>query len=189
MKKIAINLRMFLWMTMLTGIIYPLFITIIAQFFMNDKADGSLITFKEAIIGSELIGQKFESDQYFWGRPSSVDYNPLPSGASNLGPTSVVLKNTVEERKKKIIDHHKLTVKNNIPAELLFASGSGLDPHIMLPTAYFQLDRIAKARGVDKNQIKKLVDKLKIKKPLGLLGEECVNVLMLNKELDEQVQK
>jgi potassium-transporting ATPase KdpC subunit len=184
MKKIWNNVRMFLWMTFLTGIIYPLLITAIAQLTMKQKADGDFLASKEKIVGAALIAQKFESDKYFWARPSSIDYNPLPSGGSNLGPTSAALKKAVEERQEKIIKSHEVT-KDKIPTELLFSSGSGLDPHISLSTAYFQVERIAKARGLESKDIKNLIDYMTIKRSLGFLGEDCVNVLLLNKALDE----
>ncbi len=184
MKKIWNNLRMFLWMTCLTGIIYPLLITALAQLTMKQKADGDFFASKEKMIGAKLIAQKFENDKYFWSRPSSIDYNPLPSGGSNLGPTSAALKKVVEERQEKILKAHQVD-KDKIPSELLFASGSGLDPHISLSTAYFQVDRIAKSRGMENKTIKNLIDSMIIKPSLGFLGEAHVNVLMLNKALDD----
>lgn len=184
MKKMWNNVRMFLWMTFLTGIIYPLLITAMAQLTMKQKADGDFLSSKGKIVGATLIAQKFESDKYFWARPSSVDYNPLPSGGSNLGPTSAALKKAVEERQEKIVKAHSVE-KEKIPSELLFASGSGLDPHINIATAYFQIERVAKSRGIESKEIKSLVDRMTIKRGFGFLGEACVNVLMLNKALDE----
>ena len=183
MNTVWNNVRMFLWMTCLTGIIYPLLITAFAQITMKHKADGGFITSKETIVGATLIAQKFVSDRYFWPRPSAIDYNPLPSGASNLGPTSFALKKAVEIRKGNILETYHVEQKE-IPAELLFASGSGLDPHISLATAYFQMDRVAKSRGLKSVDIKNLIDKLAIKKSLGLFGEACINVLQLNMALD-----
>lgn len=181
MKKIWISLKMFLWMTLLTGVIYPLVITGIAQLTMKQKADGDFVSSQNRVVGATLIGQKFESNRYFWSRPSSVNYNPLPSGGSNLGPTSAALKKAVEERKSKFS-----TGKNqSIPSELLYASGSGLDPHISLETAYFQIPRVSASRGVKADEIKKLIDRMAEGKQFGFLGEQYVNVLLLNKELDE----
>lgn len=190
------SLRLFLWMTLLTGVLYPLLITGIAQLTMRQKANGDFVYNREdaeggegakgagkgKIIGSTLIGQKFESDKYFWGRPSSVDYNPLPSGGSNLGPTSNALKKIVQERKEKLLQAHTHTASSeeDIPGELLFASGSGLDPHISLKTAYFQMERVARARGVQAKQIQGLIDE----QAIGFLGGSYVNVLMLNQVLD-----
>lgn len=177
--------RMFLWMTFLTGIAYPLLITFFAQLTMKHKADGDLLTSKRETVGALLIAQKFESDKYFWARPSSIDYNPLPSGGSNLGPTSAALKKAVEERQAKIIHAHQMIDKDKIPAELLFTSGSGIDPHISIPTAYFQSERVAKARGLANEEIKNLIDQMSIKPSLGFLGKTYINVLMLNLALDE----
>jgi K+-transporting ATPase ATPase C chain len=188
MKKMWKNVRMFLWMTCLTGIIYPLFITAIAQLTMKQKANGNFISSKEKVMGATLIAQKFESDKYFWARPSSIDYNPLPSGGSNLSPTSIALKQAVKERQDKILKVHHVD-KDKIPSELLFASGSGLDPHINISTAYFQIERISKSRGIESKNIKDLVDKMTTQPFLGFLGESYVNVLLLNQALDELSNK
>lgn len=174
---------MFVWMTALTGLIYPLLITGIAQLIMKEKADGDFLLVKDKVVGSALIAQKFEGSQYFWSRPSANDYNPLHSGGSNLGPISKKLKKIVEERKKKILQTNPSL--NPIPTELLFASGSGLDPHISPETAYFQIERIAKARGLENRIVQDLVDKITIAPSLGFIGVPHVNVLMLNKSLDE----
>lgn len=184
MNKVWNSLRIFLWMTFLTGIAYPLLITAIAQLAMKQKADGDLLTSKEKTVGAKLIAQKFESDRYFWARPSATDYNPLPSGGSNLGPTSAALKKAVEERQEKIAKAHQVD-KDKIPPDLLFASGSGLDPHISIPTAYFQAERVAKSRGLQTDEIKNLIDRMTINRTLGFLGKTYVNVLQLNIALDE----
>jgi potassium-transporting ATPase KdpC subunit len=184
MKKLAHSLRMFLWMVFLTGIVYPLLITAIAQLTMKSQADGEFVLSKEKKIGALLIGQKFESDKYFWSRPSATDYNALPSGGSNLGPTSVELKKIVQKRLEKITKADPVA-KNEVPSELLFASGSGLDPHISVSAANFQVKRVAKARGLDQQQVKKLIEKQKIAPSFGFLGEERVNVLLLNYSLDQ----
>jgi len=184
MNTVWNNFKMFLWLTLITGVIYPLFITGIAQLTMKKNAEGDFLSSNGKIIGSTLIAQKFESDKYFWSRPSAVDYNPLPSGGSNLGPTSMALKKAVEERKEKNSKANQVD-KNNIPSELLFASGSGLDPHISISAAYFQIDRVAKARNIERKKIEQLVDHMTIKRRLGFLGEPHVNVLLLNLSLDE----
>lgn len=183
MHTFAQSLKMVLWMTFLTGLVYPLLITAIGYFAMPHKAHGSLIQSDKGTIGSKLIAQKFISDKYFWPRPSAVDYNPLPSGASNLGPTSAALKNLVEERKGKLASKNA-DKGSNVPADLLYASGSGLDPHISLQAAYFQIERISKSRSIDKNTLKSLIDSRLEKRTLGLFGEPRVNVLLLNIQLD-----
>ncbi len=186
MKQMIHNIQMFIWMILLTGLLYPLLITGIAQLTMKQKADGDFISLKGKKVGAVLIAQKFESERYFWPRPSTNDYNPLPSGGSNLGFISTELKKRVEERKKKILNANGN--QGTAPAELLFASGSGLDPHITPSTAYFQSERIAKARGIKKEQVKNLIDKMTLKASLRFIGESRVNVLMLNIALDELAQ-
>jgi potassium-transporting ATPase KdpC subunit len=189
MKNIWNTLRMFVWMTLLTGILYPLLITLIAQLTMKKKADGNFIVSNGRIVGAALIAQKFTDDKYFWARPSSIDYNPLPSGGSNLGPTSTDLKKTVDERKDTIIKAQKVQDKAIIPSELLFSSGSGLDPHISPFCAQFQVERIIKARGwneeVAKQAITQLIKQYTDERRFGFLGEPCINVLRINLALDE----
>ena len=178
------NLRLFLWMTFITGIIYPLFITLIAQLAIKQKADGGILFSQEKAVGAVLIAQKFESEKYFWPRPSAINYNPLPSGGSNLGPISRTLQKAVNERKEKLLKVHGGDPAR-IPPELLFASGSGLDPHISPYAAYYQLDRVAKARGVDRTKIESLIQTKTVKRDFGFLGEAYVNVLLLNIALDD----
>lgn len=187
MKKLWISLRLFLWMTFVTGIAYPLLITMIAQTAMKDKASGGFISANGKTVGAKLIAQKFEGNKYFWARPSSIDYNPLPSGGSNLGPTSKALKKAIDERKVLIVKSQG-NFKESIPSELLFSSGSGLDPHISPAAAYFQVDRVAKARNMNdqgsKDRLNKLIDKLIEKRRFGIFGSPVVNVLELNIALD-----
>lgn len=183
-KHLLAQCRIFAWMTLLTGILYPLFITSIAQLTMKKKADGAFIFLNQKAVGAKLIGQKFESEHYFWSRPSSIDYNPLPSGGSNLGPISKDLKKTLEERKAKILKAHD-TDESEIPSQLLFASGSGLDPHLSPEAVLFQAERIAKARNIEKEKIEALIHKLTISRDLRFLGEPKVNILELNLALDK----
>lgn len=180
-------LRMFVWMTLLTGFVYPLLITAIASLTMHRRSEGSLIRQGNKVIGSALIGQKFEGERYFWPRPSAVDYNPLPSGGSNLGPTSVELKAQVEKRRAFIASQgHSV---HEIPSELLFASASGLDPHISLQTALFQVERISKARNIEKGKVIAEIRTLIEKRRFGFLGVTRVNVLKLNMALDGLKEK
>lgn len=179
--------RLLLWMTLLTGIIYPLLITFIAQLTMPYQANGSLVYQDGKVIGSMLIGQKFTSSKYFWSRPSAVDYNPLPSAGSNLGPTSSELKRLVKERKEGLLKSHDKPHGTKVPSDLLFSSGSGLDPHISLGSAYFQIDRVAKARNYnekEKEALKNLID-VTIDMEFKFLGPPTVNVLELNLALDK----
>lgn len=187
MRELRNAFKMLLWMVFLTGIAYPLIVTGIAQLLMHDRANGGLIVVKEKLIGAENIGQKFTSDKYFWGRPSAVEYNPLPSGGSNLGPTSTALKNTVETRKAALIKAVGTDANTHVPSELLFASGSGLDPHISPKSAIYQMDRVLKARHLDtpreKLQVMELIESM-TEKPW--FGNPVVNVLKLNLALDDQ---
>lgn len=188
MKNLWDSLKVFLFLTLITGIVYPLIITGVAQFTMKQKADGGFISVDRKIVGAELIGQKFENNKYFWSRPSAVDYNPLPSGGSNLGPTSTTLKKAVEDRKAVILKSQTIPEGTQIPSELLFASGSGLDPHISPAAAHFQIPRIIKARSWNDNkvnEITKLVDQMTEKSFFAFLFPPRVNVLKLNLALDE----
>lgn len=188
MKTLVIALKIFLLFTVLTGIIYPLVVTGIAQAIFAAKANGSLIIKDNKIIGSELIGQQFDSVIYFTPRPSSGSYNPLPSGGSNLGITSQKLKQQVNERKQKFIDFNGLSSNTEIPAEMLFASASGLDPHISVQAALLQVDRIAKARNFDSTQKQKLLEIINANTEIPqflIFGKQLVNVLKLNIELDK----
>jgi potassium-transporting ATPase KdpC subunit len=187
MKTIIISIKIFLFFTILTGAVYPLLVTGIAQVVFPEKANGSLIVRDNKIIGSELISQQFDTEKYFTPRPSAVSYNPLPSGGSNYGLTNLKLKNLVAERKKQFIDFNQLDSLTEIPSEMLFASASGLDPHISQKAALLQVDRIAKTRNFNTIQKQNLVQSVKnhTEPPQFLvLGEERVNVLILNLELD-----
>ncbi len=186
--QLVIAIKIFALFTVLLGLIYPLFITAIAQLAFTEKANGSLLIQENKVIGSELIGQKFDSASYFWSRPSATDYNSLPSGGSNLGPTSLKLKQQVADRTSVWVKSNPASDPENIPSEMLFASASGLDPHISPEAAQLQVDRISKARDFNekqKNQVIQLISKLKESPQFGLLGEERVNVLLLNLNLDK----
>jgi K+-transporting ATPase ATPase C chain len=188
MKTLIISIKIFLFFTVLTGIIYPLLVTGIAQVVFPAKANGSLIVKNNQIIGSELIGQQFDSVIYFSSRPSAVSYNPLPSGGSNYGLTNVKLKNIVAERKQQFNNFNLLDSMNVVPSEMLFASASGLDPHISPEAAMLQVDRIAKARNFRTEQKQKLIECVNknIEGPQYLiLGEPRINVLLLNLEADK----
>jgi K+-transporting ATPase ATPase C chain len=187
MKTLIVSLKAFLFLTVITGIIYPLIITGIAQVVFPEKANGSLIIKDNKTIGSELIGQQFDSIIYFTSRPSAISYNPLPSGGSNYGLTNTKLKNLVDERKKQFIIYNQLDSLAVIPSEMLFASASGLDPHISPAAALLQADRVAKARGFDQSQKRQLINLINLqteKLQFSLLGEPRINVLILNIKVD-----
>ncbi len=183
-----IALKFLLVMTILTGIIYPLLMTGLAQLGFPSKANGSLIMKDGKIIGSELIGQKFDSTIYFWSRPSAIGYNPIPSGASNYGPTSDTLKKLVTSRRILFAGSNSIKNELSVPNEMIFASGSGLDPDISPEAALMQVDRISEARHFDNSQKQRLlqiVNYLTEKPQFLILGEARINVLMLNIELDK----
>jgi len=175
-------------MTILTGIIYPVIITVISQLFFQREANGSLIMKKGIVVGSELIGQKFERPSFFWSRPSAIDYNPLPSGASNLGPTSEKLRTLIEKRKTDFLSANFLENSTKVPLEMLTASASGLDPHISPQAVMLQVNRICKVRNFSSAEKQKLFDiiqKLTERPQLNIFGEERINILLLNLELEK----
>jgi len=186
-KQIIITLRYFLIITIFTGVAYPLFISAISVIAYPDKAAGSLIEKDGKVIGSKLIGQKFESDKYFWSRPSAIDYNPMPSGGSNSGPTSAALQKFYQDKQKNFREKNLIKDISSVPNEMFFASASGVDPHISPASAFFQVERIVKARNFDnakKEKVIKLIDSLTENPQFGFLGNSVVNVLLLNLELD-----
>jgi K+-transporting ATPase ATPase C chain len=188
MNKVNRLILFFLALTLLTGLIYPLLITGIAQVFFPGKSNGSLIYTNDTSIGSELIGQTFDSSIYFSSRPSAISYNPLPSSGSNYGGTNEKLNQLVKERKEEFVLKNKLSDPEKVPAEMVFASSSGLDPHISKPAALLQVDRIAEARGLDeagKARILSVIDSLTLKPRFLILGEERINVLLLNLEINK----
>jgi len=180
-KHVMPAIRNYLFITVLTGLIYPLMMTAFAQGLFPWRANGSLVVKDGKVVGSRLIEQKFENPKYFWGRPSAVDFNPLPSGGSNLGPTSADLLKAAGERAKKFGQEGL----SGVPQDLLFASGSGLDPEFSLEAALFQLPRVAQARGVSEEKLRSIVAAHVVGRDLGFLGEPRINVLELNLDLDD----
>ena len=190
MKTILVAIRTLLTFTLLTGMIYPLFVTGVANFFWHEKANGSLIySVSGDVVGSELIAQKFSSSIYFWPRPSSAGkegYDASASSGSNWGATSADLKSVVDSRLKSFDDDH------NVPPDLIFSSGSGLDPHISVLAANYQISRVSSARhltGEQTHQLQNLVETMTESRSLGFLGEERINVLKLNLALDKALGK
>ena len=182
------SVKFLLLMTFLTGIIYPVFIFVIAQITFPDKSNGGFIRINGNIIGSKLIAQKFDSSIYFQPRPSAIDYQPIPSGASNFGPTSQKLKDISDSLRKAYIKKNILPENTNVPSDAIFSSGSGIDPHISPENALLQVNRIILERKIDlnkKKQLLDLIDKYTEKPQFGFLGEPRINVLVLNLELDK----
>jgi potassium-transporting ATPase KdpC subunit len=188
MKTFFIALKIFLFFTILTGVIYPLLVTGIAQVLFPSNSNGSLIVKDSRIIGSKLIGQKFDTTIYFNSRPSAILYNPLPSGGSNYGITNIYLKKSVTERRNRFLIFNQLDTLTTIPSEMLFASGSGLDPHISPQAAILQVDRIVKYRNFSADQRDKLIGLIKattMAPQFHLFGQERINVFLLNLSLDK----
>ncbi len=185
-KLIRSAIVMLLLMTVITGVAYPLAVTGLAQVLFPSQANGSLIVKDGKPIGSTLIGQSFDDPKYFWGRPSATSPQPnnaASSNASNLGPTNPALTDAVKQR----IDALRAADPGNtqpVPVDLVTASGSGLDPEISPAAAAYQVDRVAKARGLSVSQVQAMVAMATSGRQFGLLGEPRVNVLKLNLALD-----
>jgi K+-transporting ATPase ATPase C chain len=180
-----IALKVFLVFAVILGLVYPLMITAIAQLTMPAKANGSLITIDGNIVGSTLIGQLFSSSRYFQSRPSAVDYNAAGSGGSNLGPSSQKLMESVKERITQVRTINALQPDMKLPADMVLASASGLDPHISVQNALLQVSRIAKTRALSEDQLQQLIDQHTEQDLIGIWGQKRVNVLSLNLALDQ----
>lgn len=175
-----------LLLTVLTGVLYPLAITGLAQFFFPNQANGSLLYRDGHLAGSILIGQPFSDPCYFWGRPSSTPhypYNSSASAGSNLGPSNPRLAQDVRERIATLRDADPDNDRP-IPVDLVTTSGSGLDPHISLAAALYQVPRVSRCRGLDENFVRDLVLSHLHGRTMGLLGEPVVTVLELNMALE-----
>ena len=186
MKK---NLLISVWMTIVTtillGIVYPLVVTGLAQVLFKDKANGQLISQNGKVVGSRIIGQAFTGSAYFHSRPSSAGngYDAANSSASNLGPTNQHL---IDRVKSDVATNQVDHPQDPVPVDLVTTSGSGLDPHISPAAAEFQIERVAKERGIGEDGLRQLVLKHTEGRQIGFLGEARVNVLELNLELDQE---
>lgn len=182
-KQTKTGMIILLLFTLITGLIYPAAVTLIAQFIFPWKANGSLIKNNNEIVGSTLIGQNFTANNYFWGRPSATvpsPYNALHSAGSNRGPSNPIFLKLIKLRAEMLNRSDHLPV----PIELITASGSGLDPDITPSGAFFQIPRVAKERGLSEKELESLIQQSIENRELGILGEPRVNVLRLNILLD-----
>ncbi|MBD7910948.1 potassium-transporting ATPase subunit KdpC [Clostridium cibarium] len=179
--------------TALCGIIYPIFITGISQMFFKNKANGSIIEIDGKKYGSVLLEQKFTRNEYLWGRIMNIDTSTFKdddgallmySAPSNLSPASDEYKKLVVERVEKIEKSNPEEIDKAIPVDLVTCSGSGLDPHISVAAAEYQVERIAKSRGISSDEVRKIIKKYTKGRFLGVFGEETVNVLEVNLALD-----
>lgn len=183
----------FILFTVVTGVLYPAAVTGLAQVLFPAQANGSIIEINGELYGSALIGQGFSEPKYFWPRPSTTAghaynaFDPIRwtgSSGSNLGPLSQTLIDSVRQRVAALRAADP-TQTGPIPVDLVTASASGLDPHISLASAYYQIPRVAQARGLSTSQVRSVVDRYTMGRQFGVLGEPIVNVLLLNLTLDE----
>ncbi|HEY8945835.1 MAG TPA: potassium-transporting ATPase subunit KdpC [Polyangiaceae bacterium] len=186
MSQLRPALVLLLLMTLLTGVVYPLLVTGIAQAAFPEKANGSLIRDEGRVRGSALIGQPFDEPKFFWSRPSATSpaYNGAASSGSNLGPLNPALRNAVKER----VEALRTADPGNsaaVPIDLVTASGSGLDPHISPAAAFYQVSRVARVRQLPEARVRRLVEEHVESRELAVLGEPRVNVLLLNLALDK----
>jgi len=184
LKQLYPAFAMTIILTVITGVIYPLAVTGIANVIFKEKAQGSLIVKDGKVIGSSLIGQKFQGEGYFHSRPSAAGtngYDGTSSAGTNLGPTSKKLTDSVKSKAEALKTEN---ANAPIPIDLVTSSASGLDPHITPAAAEFQIPRIARERSIAENEVKKLVEQHTEGRQLGVLGEPRVNVLELNLALN-----
>ncbi|MEP6297232.1 MAG: K(+)-transporting ATPase subunit C [Ilumatobacter sp.] len=184
LRHLVASVRILALMTVVLGVIYPLAVTAFAQTVVADRADGRLLEVDGVVVGSELIGQEFTSPQYVHSRPSAVGHDGAASGGSNLGPTSPTLLDAVDARAAAYRSENGLAPDAAVPVDAVTASGSGLDPHISPANARLQAERVAAARGLAVAVVLDAIDDHTERRPLGVLGDDAVNVLALNVALD-----
>ena len=182
--QLAAGLRIVAVMTVALGVAYPLAITAFAQLAVEGRADGQLIEVDGQVIGSRLIAQEFTGAEYFQSRPSAAGYDAAASTGSNLGPTNPTLVDAVADRVAAYRALNGLPDQLGVPVDAVTASGSGLDPHISPANARLQAPRVAAARGLGLDVVLALVDESTARRPLGILGDDAVNVVELNVGLD-----
>lgn len=177
-------IRIFLAITLIVGVGYPLVVTGFAQLAFSDKADGSFVEQNGEVVGSSLVGQQFTGKKWFQPRPSAGGYDATASGGTNLGPTNPELIDTVAKRVTKYRETNGLSAKTKVPVDAVTASGSGLDPHISEANANLQAARVAAARGLPLRRVKQLIADHTDQPSLGIFGQPGVNVLELNLALE-----
>lgn len=190
LKTISRSIRQTILWSLVAGVAYPIVMTVIAQLCFPHAANGSLVERNGKIIGSAFMAQQFTGTNYFWPRPSACTYGSSPSGivassGSNLGPTSSALHTNVVNNISSFISGNNLPTNAAVPADMVYASASGLDPHISPEAARLQVARVAVSRGLPEEQVKELVEKFVEQPQWGIFGEPRVNVLLLNVALDE----
>ena len=187
MKTLFLSLKIFIALSVLLGVVYPAVMTGISAVCFPARANGSVVRVNGAAVGSELFAQQFDSPRYFHSRPSAAGYATVASGASNQGPTSRLLHDSVMARRARFAAENGVQPQE-VPADMLFASGSGLDPHISPESARLQMNRVAAARGLSGENIRQLaaiIDSAVEQPQFGLFGQPRVNVLMLNIAIDK----
>lgn len=185
-------------MMIICGLIYPFAVTVVSQLVFHDKANGSLIKIDGRVVGSKLIGQTFENPAHFISRVSSVNYNVyekndpnyagVSSGNFNYAPSNPELTKRINDSVNEFLKNNPTVSKKDIPADLITSSGSGLDPHISIPSAKIQIDRIAAASHLSKEEVQRIIKKATSTKVFGLLGEDKMNVLEANMLIDKKMK-
>jgi K+-transporting ATPase ATPase C chain len=176
-------LALFVLLSATTGLVYPALVTLFARSLFSPRTEGSLVYDGERAVGSSLVGQAFRSPSYFWGRPSAIGYDARTSSGTNQGPLNPALREAVQARVAAL----RAADPGNdapVPVDLVTASGSGLDPHISPAAALYQVPRVARARGVPEEQVRRLIETRVEGRWLGVFGERRVNVLLLNLDVD-----
>ncbi len=193
-KPVIQAIRQTIVWSVIAGVFYPVVITVFSQTVFKSQSNGSLVYRDGKLIGSALLAQQFTGTNYFWPRPSACTYGTGPTGisassGSNLGPTSGALQTNVINNAAAFISGNNLPTNTVVPADMVYASASGLDPHISPESARLQVMRVAAARGLNEGRVKELVEKFVEPPQWGFLGEPRVNVLLLNVALDELAAK
>ena len=183
MNEVKKGLRLTLIFVIILGVIYPLVVTGISNLFFPKQAKGSLVYNKNVLVGSSLIGESFTDNKWFQGRPSAVNYDSSKSGGPNTATSNPEFKKNLEKNLQDFLAKNPTVKKQDVPADMITASASGLDPEISVQSARLQAERVAKANGMSVNDVNKLIDSTKSGKFLGLFGQERVNVLTLNLKL------